>query len=61
MSPAPQPEPAARPRRLLVALPPDEYRQLAEAAERESRTVDQQARHLIRQGLKAQRTADAAA
>lgn len=58
MSPAPQPEPAAaRARRVLVALPPDEFQQLAEKAERESRTPDQQARHIIREELKAQRTA----
>ena len=52
MSPPQQPESATpRPRGVLVALPPDKYRALAEQAELESRTPPQQARHLLLKAL----------
>lgn len=38
-------------RRLYVALRSDEFRSLAEAADRESRTADQQATHVVRAWL----------
>ena len=42
----------ARPRRVFVALPEEEFNALAAVAEREVRTPDQQATHLIRLALR---------
>jgi hypothetical protein len=41
-------------KRLYVALPTDEFRSLAEVADRESRTADQQATHIVRRWLRQQ-------
>lgn len=45
-------------RRLLVLLPPDEYQQLEHWAEREERTLDQQASYVLRQALTERWAAD---
>lgn len=42
---------APRPRRLVVLLPDSEFRVLADTADRETRTPEQQATHLVREGL----------
>jgi hypothetical protein len=40
-------------KRLLVLLPANEFRELATAAERETRSPEQQVIHLVRQALRA--------
>jgi hypothetical protein len=41
-----------RPRKVLIALLDEDFRRLALAAERETRTPDQQAAHIIRRSLR---------
>ena len=44
--------PSTRLKRLYVALPTDEFRDLKAAADRETRTADQQATHIVRSWLR---------
>ncbi len=40
-----------RTKRLIVALSPDEYRRLSDAAQRETREPEQQLRHVVRRAI----------
>jgi hypothetical protein len=47
-----RPNPSTRRKRLYVALPTDEFRDLKAVADRESRSPDQQAAHVLRRWLR---------
>jgi hypothetical protein len=48
-------------RKLVIVLPDPDFQILAQLAEDKSRTVDQQAQHLVRQGLRRRPPRDQAA